>query len=213
MIGDIDKMINNVICGDCTKIMKEFPDKSIDLILTDPPYGIGYDYDVYNDTKNNLQKLIKCFMPNALRVAKNVVLTPGITNIGKYPEPYWMMAWYYKGGANRGKWGFNCWQPILLYGKDPYLVNLKGARSDVIEDNKPPEKWEHSCPKPITFWEKLLLRCSVKESDLVLDPFMGSGTTGIVCKKNKRNWIGIDISESYCNLARKRINGTEKPLI
>src|SRR3990167_7602013 len=129
-LTDWKDAINQVVVGDCLDLMKLMPDKCVDLVLTDPPYGIGYEYDLYNDTKENLVELINSFIFEALRIGKNVVVTPGITNVSKYPEPYWMMAWSYQGGANRGKWGFNCWQPILVYGKDPYLVNGLGARAD-----------------------------------------------------------------------------------
>jgi len=203
----IEDIINKVICGDCLEVMKNIPDKSIDLVLTDPPYGINFDYEGYEDTPENLQGLIDNFMPEFERICRgNIIITPGITNVGRYPEPYWMLSWIYRGGQNRGKWGFNCWQPILCYGKDPYLVNLKGARADIIEDNTPPINYGHTCSKPETFWTKLLERVSVKDTDIVLDPFLGSGTTAVVCKKSGRKFIGIEQSETYCEIAKKRLS-------
>jgi len=185
--------------------MKQIPDKSVDLVLTDFPYGVNYEYDTWVDTPENLTELIKKAMPEILRIGKRVILTCGHTNIWKYPEANWIMAWVNPAGANRNSWGFTCWQPILCYGKDVYLANGLGARQDIIIHNETSEKWGHSCPKPIEFWKKLLLRGSIKENDTILDPFLGSGTTAVACKQLKRNFIGIEISEKYCEIARQRL--------
>ena len=200
-----EDFINKVICADCLDVMKDIPDKSIDLCLTDFPYGVNYEYDIWKDTPENLTKLINKAMPEILRVSKRAIITCGHTNIWKYPEAKWIMAWINPAGANRNSWGFTCWQPVLCYGKDPYLENSLGARQDIIIHNEQSEKWEHSCPKPINFWKKLLLRGSVKETDLILDPFLGSGTTAVAAKHLKRNFIGIEISPKYCKIALERL--------
>jgi len=210
-----DDFINKIICGDCLEVMKEMPDNSVDLVLTDLPYGIGYDYDLYEDTPDNLQNLIDKVMPELFRISKVILLTPGPTNSFRYPEPRWTLGWVYKGGSNTGYWGFNCFQPILAYGKDPYLVQGKGRQQDVIFDNIPPERWlkeYHSCSKPITFWRKLLLRGSVKETDIIFDPFLGSGTTALAAKQLGRKFIGIEISEKYCEIAKQRLRQEILPL-
>uniref|UniRef100_A0A6H1ZFC0 Putative methyltransferase n=1 Tax=viral metagenome TaxID=1070528 RepID=A0A6H1ZFC0_9ZZZZ len=207
----IEEIKNTIINGDCLEIMKQMPDKSVDLVLTDPPYGINYSYDKYIDTEENLKNLIKKAMPEILRIGKRVLLTPGINNIHKYPKPKWILSWVYKGGANYCSWGFNCWQPILAYGNDPYLENKMGCRSDVIHKEETPEKWGHSCSKPLDFWKLLLLRGSVKENDLILDPFLGSGTTAVAAQFLHRNFIGIEISKEYCKIAEQRLR--QKPLL
>ena len=53
--------INQIIQGDCLEVMKGIPDKSVDLVLTDPPYGLGICYKNYNDTQDNLKVLISSF--------------------------------------------------------------------------------------------------------------------------------------------------------
>ncbi len=202
----MNHLVHKIIRGDCIKVMKDFPDKSIDLLLTDPPYGLRKQYDNYEDTKENLRVLIQRFMPQARRVAKVILLTCGVTNISLYPNPYWILAWIYRTTNSRGKWGFAQWQPILAYGKDPYLVQGLGARSDLIEaTGLDYQSLDHPCPKPLKFWEKLLLRGSPKERELVLDPFAGTGTSGVACEHLNRNWIGIEISKKYCEIAYKRL--------
>ena len=200
-----DDYINKVIQGDCLEVMKQMPDKCVDLVLTDPPYGVGYEYDTYDDTEENLKALLDKVMPEILRVGKRVVLTPGHTNMWKYPEPKWVMAWTNPAGANRNSWGFTCWQPILCYGKDPYLENCMGARQDLIQHSEASQDFGHSCSKPIEFWKKLMARCSVKESDIIIDPFLGSGTTAVAAKQLGRKYIGIELSEKYCKIAEERL--------
>lgn len=191
--------------ADCLEVMKQFPDKSFDLVLTDPPYGVNWEYDIWQDTEENLKELLDKVMPEILRVGKRTMLTCGTKNIWKYPASNWIMAWVNPVGANMNSWGFTCWHPILCYGKDPYIENKLGIKQDIIINNENAEKFKHGCPKPIKLWSKLLLRGSIKESDIILDPFMGSGTTLVAAKTYSRKAVGIEISEKYCSIARDRL--------
>ena len=211
----MEQYINTIQNIDCLEFMKTLPDKCVDLTLTDFPYGVEYGYDIYNDTEANLVELVNKAMPEILRVSKRVILTCGQTNMWKYPEPKWVMAWVNPAGNNRNSWGFTCWQPLLCYGKDPYLENRMGARQDIFIHNESVEKWihkEHACPKPIEFWTKVLQRGSVKETDIIFDPFMGSGTTALACMKLGRNYIGCEISKEYCDIAEQRIKSISNTL-
>lgn len=200
-----EETIGQVMNCDALELMKRLPDKSVDLVLTDPPYGVNYEYKSYVDMEDNLISLLNRTMPEILRVGKRVILTCGHTNMWKYPKPKWVMAWVNSAGANMNSWGFTCWQPILCYGKDAYLQNRLGARQDIIVHSETSEKFEHSCPKPITFWKKLLLRGSVKETDIILDPFMGSFTTAIAAESLGRRWIGCDLEKRYCQVGEERL--------
>jgi DNA modification methylase len=102
------------------------------------------------------------------------------------------------------EWGFTTWNPILVYGKDPYLENCLGSRADSIRHIESSEKNGHPCPKPITLWRKVLDRVSVKDTDIVLDPFMGSGTTAEACIIEKMNFIGSELSKNQVEYAKKR---------
>jgi site-specific DNA-methyltransferase (adenine-specific) len=197
--------LNKIIQGDCLQVMKEIPDKSIDLVLTDPPYGVNLEYDKFNDTEENVAKLINQFMPEALRIAKTVVITPGVRGINWYPKPTWVLAWVNSAGAGRSPWGFSCWQPILVYGKDPFLAQGLGGRSDLIKDNSPGVKHGHPCSKPVSLMEKIIDRTDHNGNGIILDPFCGSGSTLVACKQLKRNFIGIEISQKYCDIANQRL--------
>ena len=207
-------IIDKVIHADAYNIIKYLPDKSIDLCLTDPPYAVNVEYDGYKDNKENLRLLISIIMPHLQRICKLIMLTPGRGNMWLYPEPDTVMAWYIPSGASMWKWGFIAWQPILVYGEDPYRfpdvdkTQLKGfgGRKDALQwiENSP--KLNHPCPKPYKFWKTLLLRGSAHKGDIVLDPFAGTGTTGLAAMATGRHYILIEKSAKYIEIVKQRLN-------
>ena len=70
---------------------------------------------------------------------------------------------------------------------------------------------KHPTQKPLELLTRILLS-TTNENDLVLDPFNGSGTTGVACAINNRKYIGIELEEEYIKLAKKRINDIEMQL-
>lgn len=189
--------------GDCRDILPQLG--IFDLVLTDPPYGVGLTYDQYNDTEQNLVKLIRETFPLIKRSGVVTLLTPGNTNQYKYPEPDWTLCWFYASGQFVSPWGFSCWQPILAYGKDPYLRESKGCFPDSVNMVCSTSVNEHPCAKPEKFWSWLLMRGASRKSDRILDPFLGSGTTLLVARELGHTAIGIEVSERYCELAAKRL--------
>jgi DNA modification methylase len=194
-----------LIHADCVEIMRKMPDKCFDCIITDPPYGVGVDFESYADTVENLQRLISEALPEMRRVAKRVVLTPGIRNLHRYPGPTWILCWHYAGRC-RGVYGFNHWQPVFAYGPDPdrrlgiYRTDVIRATSQALAD-----RTEHPCPKPLSFIRKLISRMAPSRTDTILDPFMGSGTTGVAAVQLGHAFTGIEINGDYLALARRRI--------
>ena len=196
-----------IYCGDCRDIL---PSLTADVVVTDPPYGLGFNYLGFTDNKENVRLLVAGVMPMLLRFGR-VALTPGIGNERMYPEPDWSMAWFYGGGANYGPWGFNCWQPILVWGKCPYLSAKMGCRPDALVSNVPATVNGHPCPKPDPFVRWLVTRMSLA-GHTILDPFMGSGTTLVAAKQLGRKAIGIEIEERYVEIAIKRLQQEVLPL-
>ena len=191
---------NTFICGDCKDTLEHIPDKSIDVILTDPPYGVGLNYNTHIDSIDELEKIIS-LLPEFIRVSKLVVLTPGVKNMFRWPEPSHMGVYYYPSSPCFSNFGTCLYQPIYYYGKDPFIGKLL---PDSFLSNECAEKnINHPCPKPINQWLWLLQRVS-KHDDLVLDPFCGSGTTALACHKTGRRFICIDKDPDYIAIAKRR---------
>ena len=188
--------------ADCREILPQL--EPVDLVLTDPPYGNNMQYGAYNDTKDSLKNLVGGVFEIMRSKSKRMLVTCGVGNIYLWPEPDWVLLWVSTAGVGSGKWGFCCWQPILAYGSDPFLANAQGRRPDLIMSNKSSGKYEHPCPKPVNLWLQLMARGSASTDDLILDPFLGSGTTCYCAKKLNRKSIGIEIEEKYCEIAAKR---------
>ncbi len=206
--------INQTVQGDCIEAMKMIPDKSIDLILTDPPYNaknIGPNHRVYIGQRMQLsteeyKTFCEDWFREAFRISKNLLFTPGISNICFYPQPTWIIAWHKPCAVSFNRMGgFNAWEPIFFYGKMP-----KGKRlgQDYILCNTRnlgnPIERGHPCPKPLELMRILVDKFSI-EGELVMDPFMGSGTTARACKDLSRNYIGTEMIEEYCKIIDKRL--------
>jgi len=202
---------HRLVCGDATEPAdwdRVLDGETPTLVLTDPPYGVEIDYDGFDDTDEALRDLARKWFPIARKRAKRIVFTPGIGNLHHYPPPTWMLGWFYRGTAIT-RWGFNMWQPVLVYGPDPYLEAQLGGRPDIIDSrgSKDPiqePKPDHLAPKPLAFWIELLERVSVDRRDVVVDPFGGSGTTLIACAQTGRVAHLIEQSPRYCDVIRRR---------
>lgn len=190
--------------ADCLDILPAMQGGSVQAVITDPPYGNNTAYSSYSDTRDNLTQLVNAFMPHVLRIADRALITCGVPNIQLYPQVDWILSWTTAAGAGSGKWGFCCWQPILAYGKDPFLQDGKGRRPDTYMFGKPSDKLDHPCPKPVELMKWIIER-GTRPGETVLDPFMGAGSTGIACMQTGRKFIGIELDQGYFDLARDRI--------
>lgn len=211
-----------LIHGDCLEVMETIPDKSVDLILADPPYNaknIGPNHRIYSSEGSGkmqlpLQEYIKfCsdWFSIAKQKAKNIVFTPGIANICYYPQPYWVVCWHKPAAVSFNRMGgFNAWEPIFIYGapaKGKYL-GQDYIQINTLNFKKGIEK-NHPCPKNLELITWIIDKFS-NEKGTVLDCFMGSGTTGVACHKLNRNFIGIEINPKYYQLSKKRIEDAQK---
>lgn len=199
-------MESRIIHGDCIEIMRGMADKSVDLILTDPPYGIGLAYDGYDDSEKNWFDLMEKAIPEMRRVAKMVIMPSckisRLKWIYDFAPPDWLICWY-KGSPGHASFiGFNDWEPHLVYGRTRNRLYMH----DYFQTRSSPKKGEfgHPCPKPVE-WASWIIERATKEGDTVCDPFLGSGTVGVVAKNLGRNFIGIEISEEYVKIAEARI--------
>lgn len=201
-----------IFCGDCLDILPHL--SGVDaVVVADAPYALGFPYADYDDTPANLEALAPAVVAASRAVADRVVLFPGVHNLWKYPPADWLLSWSWRCTSHFGKAGYSMWQPILMYGKDMEgFGNINGhTKTDSVHfpDGNGigflgEDRADHPCPKPVKVMRWLVERFS-RETDTIIDPFAGSGTTGVACVKTERRFIGIELSEKYCAIAKRRI--------
>ena len=196
--------------------MKDIPDKSIDLVLTDPPYGIGKDF--VNDNLNDIS--LQNFLSEIAWELKRICKYNLLVDTPKNKIPLFIRAfnmWNYEylivlhetNGMRNGKIGFNNCGIILWFSNEKRKINrYKDVISESLINTK--KEFSHPSPKNIKHYSRLIKMFS-NENDLILDPFLGSGTTTLACQNLKRNFIGIEISKEYCSIAEQRLK--QKPLL
>ena len=108
--------------ADCREVL---PSLTADVVLTDLPYAVGIDYgDTLHRRPCQPRRPHQRSATNRSPHLGNpvVALTCGIGNLWRYPSPTWVLCWYQANAvASTGRWGFNQWQPVLVYGTDPYF--------------------------------------------------------------------------------------------
>lgn len=198
--------------GDCLEVLPTLG--KVDAVVTDPPYGVmlgkkannqrfnRLEYESFEDTPLNVDEICVPAVVAALCKADRGIVTPGVKNMWKYPKPDHCGAAYYPCATGCNSWGFSNWQPLFYYGKDPF--GGKGSLHDSFKSTEPAEQNGHPCPKPIGQMRWMVSRVSLP-LHTILDPFMGSGTTGVACVNLGRKFIGIEIEPKYFDIACKRI--------
>ena len=201
-------------------MMKTFPDNSFDLILTDPPYGIKYNNDKlsrksnasYADIENdagelNYSELIK----ECRRIAKRTIIFGAINFMKDLPYKGVWICWDKRTKEEAdGVFGspFELAWCDKVGGYDKIYRIMHGG---VINNDGANSPRFHPTQKPIQLMARIM-KDFVDETDTILDPFMGSGTTLRAAKDLGRKAIGIEIEEKYCEIAAKRLSQEVLPL-
>lgn len=202
--------------GDCLELMRDLPDGSVDCVVTDPPYGIGQDKGMGGggfDSSGKYKRRPRRYegewdsnapdettMLNIISIAPISIIWGG--NYHKLPVG--------------GKWLVWNKQQVMPSYSDAELAwtNIDGVKVDMftLHCNKArQEQGLHPTQKPLA----LMMWCVEKftnEGDTILDPFMGSGTTGVACVKLNRNFIGMEINKDYFDIAEQRIREAQQQL-
>lgn len=223
-------------CGDCLELIKELPDNSIDLIVTDPPYpttsrgNAGNSGGMMQKEINKKGKVfnfnnINCkeYAPELYRILKNkshcYIMTNHInliemlnvfTNCGFH---FIKSLIWNKGNKIMGQFYMSQFEYILFFRKGKAKKINNCGTSDILsipnKKNKDKNNQNlHDTEKPVELM-KILIENSTDQNEIVLDPFKGIGTTGVACKKLNRSFIGYEIDEKYFNIAKERIENTE----
>ena len=209
VLGDVWLLgSHRIVCGDCTNpnVLKSATNgKEAHICATDPPYGVNFKYNSHNDTEGALKAIVDDFFPLVRSMCRTILITPGNQNQWLYPRPDWTLCWFSSAGVGSGPWGFCCWQPVLAYGKDPYLKMGRGRRPDAFASNEgKPKNIAHACPKPVEVWRWIMDRADPSECATFLDPFGGSGTTMIVAQMTGRVAFLVELDPAYVDVAVTR---------
>jgi len=223
--------INKIYLGDSYKLIKEIPDKSVDCIYTDIPYDIqsggaagfmkervnrlrtkdlqglndGIDYKIYDEFVRVLKDINVFIWLNKSQIAQT------LNYFLKYDITFEILTW---NKQNPIPMTSNLWLSDIEYClyfrsrkiklNDGYELKSKWFVSPTNKDDK--NDYKHAAIKPLELVKRHLLHATQK-GDIVLDPFVGSGTTAIACKENERQYIGIEINEKWYKIASDRLNG------
>lgn len=199
----------------CLETMARMSDKSIDLVLTDPPYGIGVKYSNYDDSVENWYALMREVLPEIIRVSKMAIMPScqikRLRWIYTNFPPDWLICWY-KGSTGHASYiGFNDWEPHLVYGRRVNRLYMH----DFFQTKSSPNRgtYGHPCPKPVEWADWIIERVARDSEMLVYDPFMGSGTVAVSSVRLGHDFIGSEISKEYCKIARDRVEKEEQKIL
>jgi len=200
--------IGKIICGDCRKIMKDWILKNV-VLITDPPYGIGYDKKplrpgekekkMWEDDDNQYLKFslaLDCSVKVIFGIQNHPNLLPS-------KEGKWI-CWDKSRAGGRGYLGSDfelAWSNKRGYYRTYRVMHGGYINDDSYNLHKPRY---HPTQKPIRLMAAIIRDFS-KPGDIILDPFVGSGSTCIAAEREGRRWIGIEIDKKYCKIARKRV--------
>ena len=200
--------LNSIINGDCLKVMRGMPDKCIDLVLTDPPYGLNDKMKGGTWGTNSIYKemlvwdnvISQEYFDEMYRVSKNQIIWGG--NYYTMPPSRCWLAWIKKERMD------------TLADFELAWTSFDKLAKSFDERRNPDGKRNHPTQKPLE-----LLKWCIQFADkhmggvtTILDPFLGSGTTAVACKQLKRNFIGIEISKEYCAIAESRLAAQPSPM-
>ena len=215
--------INRVICENNLEAMKEIPDESIDLILTDAPYtpnkNKNFNSNFEIKTDDEYKKWLSIRIKEMYRILKKdsfllsdffrPKLPLYIEVFSEYFNYYDELTAYVINSMANCAFGLDLFTPSLVFRKGN--AKVKSRYMNVIKvvrmGNEP--KYRHPTQKYLYVY-KSYIRMLSNENDIVLDPFLGSGTTAVACKELGRKFIGIEISPDYCKVAEERLKLTKR---
>lgn len=222
--------------GDCLELMKLIPDKSIDLILTDPPYKItargngGNSGGMFQKKEVNNGKVFKVndleiedWLPEFYRVLKDgthCYIMTNNKNITHYLSVIDSSLFHFiknliwvKDNKIMGQTYMSQFEYVIMLRKGKHKRINDCGQGDVLQiPNKKMKNLEgktiHDTEKPVKLNE-ILIANSSNEGETVLDPFMGVGSCGVACVNTNRNFIGIELDEGYYNIAKEKIESAQ----
>ena len=243
---------NTIINMDCLRYLRTVPDKSVDLVLTDPPYNIKFDggkgWDRWKTESEYLdwcmdwsRECIRVLKDDRMFVVWGTLKTDTfirykinlntIENIYSQNEIIWSYNWGGRSKDNFARkheyaWCYSKGKEFLFNGDDVRVErkmnkNLR-TKEKYTNGTIPTCVWEknnHTTSKDYCGWHpttknldilQRIIKAYTNENDLVLDCFMGSGSTAIACKLSNRDYMGCELDKEYISKATKRINSYDR---
>ena len=209
--------------GDCLDLLNNIPNNSIDLVLTDPPYGIDYQSQRRKDKSTWKPKIKNDKMPflDWIELIKpKIKSTGGVLCFTRWTvqqvfideftrqdmKPKSIIIWdklNHSMGDLRRAWG-NRYESIIWWANDGFSFPDKRPQDIISIPKVPSSKLIHPNEKPVGLLSILVEKTTCQKAT-VLDCFMGSGSTGIACINTGRDFIGMELDEHYFKLAKERI--------
>lgn len=191
--------------GDCLEVMRGWPDKCVDAVITDPPYGVGLAYHTYDDSFKNWTDLMTYLVPELKRICKGIIVFPsgGHKNtewLWKHYPPRWTICWYKGSPGCAAAIGFNDWEVLFVYGDDVH----RNAHDHFYAKPSDGDVPEHPCAKSLDYYRWQIAKLT-REDDVILEPFAGSGGGLVVAEQAGRKWVGIEMDHKYVKLCRDRV--------
>lgn len=210
--------------GDCLEMMKEIPDGSVDMVLTDPPYGMDYQSN-WRTATDKFSKIAKddnldwldgfcAEMHRVMKINTAAYVFCSWHNVDVFKvalERHFkiknLLVWVKNNhGSGDLKGAYAPKHEFVFFVHKGRCLLRDGRRPDILEYAKVSGgKMVHPTEKPIDMLERLV-RDASDQGDTILDPFMGSGTTGVAAKNLNRSFIGIELDRDYFNIAEDRIS-------
>lgn len=192
-----------VVHADFRDALGDLPDGSVDLILTDPPYPAKY-LPLYSDLGREAAECLKPGSVLAAMVGQSYI-PEIIERLSEHLNYHWTVAYVTPGGQAAQIWQRKVntfWKPVLIFVKGEYNGDWFGdvARSDVNDNDKRFHRWGQS----VSGMSDLMERLS-RPGDMVVDPFVGGGSTAVVAALTGRRFLGCDLDKKAVDVTSRRV--------
>ena len=219
----------DLLHGDCLELMKDIPDGSVDMILTDPPYLQGYktnrrkdnrhefSSEILNDTPQTGSLMIVKFLElsyQKLRNNSSILVFCNTNKIDFFKQEIEkagfkiknIIVWVknnHTAGDLKASFGHQ-YEFVILANKGRRFINGNRDNDVMFFDKVAGKEQLHQNQKPVDLLQYLVEKLS-DSNNTILDPFMGSGSTGVACVNTGRKFIGMELEEKYFDIAKERI--------
>jgi len=201
--------LNKIYNEDCLEFMKRVPDKYFDLVLTDPPYGIGDKFKGgINSKMNKFNSIVekgwdiapeKQVFDEIFRISKNQIIWGG--NYFELPPTRGFLVWDKK------------ISPDFTLAMAEYAWTSYDALAKIYSTTSDKTNRVHPTQKPLSLIEFCLDYAKTEKTFKVFDPFIGSGTTAVACKSLGLDFVGCELDPEYVAIANKRLSQVQGSLL